>query len=46
MSHALDGIKVIDVAINYAGPTSSTYLVTRGRRSSRVERRLVGDNIS
>ena len=43
MTHALDGIKVIDVAINYAGPTSSTYLVDQGAEVIKVERRIVGD---
>src|SRR5436305_13950713 len=43
MPHALDGIKVIDVAINYAGPASSTYLVDQGAEVIKVERRIVGD---
>src|SRR5437879_13179565 len=43
MPHALDGIKVIDMAINYAGPTSSTYLVDQGAEVIKVERRIVGD---
>jgi formyl-CoA transferase/CoA:oxalate CoA-transferase len=43
MAHALDGIKVIDVAINYAGPASSTYLVDQGAEVIKVERRIVGD---
>ena len=43
MPHALDGINVIDVAINYAGPASSTYLVDQGAEVIKVERRIVGD---
>jgi crotonobetainyl-CoA:carnitine CoA-transferase CaiB-like acyl-CoA transferase len=43
MAHALDGIKVLDLAINYAGPTSSTYLVDQGADVIKVERRVVGD---
>jgi len=43
MPHALTGIKVIDVAINYAGPGSSTYLVDQGADVIKVERRIVGD---
>ncbi|MPZ15234.1 MAG: CoA transferase [Chloroflexi bacterium] len=41
--HALDGIKVVDLAINYAGPTSATYLVDQGADVIKVERRIVGD---
>jgi crotonobetainyl-CoA:carnitine CoA-transferase CaiB-like acyl-CoA transferase len=43
MPHALDGIKVVDLAINYAGPGSSTYLVDQGAEVIKVERRIVGD---
>src|SRR5438093_857544 len=43
MAHALDGIKVIDLAINYAGPTSSTYLADQGANVIKLERRIVGD---
>lgn len=43
MPHALDGIKVIDLAINYAGPASSTYLADQGADVIKVERRIVGD---
>ena len=43
MPYALDGIKVIDVAINYAGPASSTYLGDQGAEVIKVERRIVGD---
>jgi crotonobetainyl-CoA:carnitine CoA-transferase CaiB-like acyl-CoA transferase len=43
MAAALEGIRVIDMAINYAGPTSSTYLADLGADVIKVERRLVGD---
>src|SRR5437868_8983071 len=43
MPHALEGIRVIDLAINYAGPTSSTYLADQGADVIKVERRKVGD---
>lgn len=43
MPHALEGIKVIDLAINYAGPTSSTYLADQGADVIKVERRITGD---
>lgn len=43
MPHVLDEIKVIDLAINYAGPTSSTYLADQGAEVIKVERRIVGD---
>ena len=43
MVHALDGIKVIDTAINYAGPTISMYLADQGADVIKVERRLTGD---
>jgi crotonobetainyl-CoA:carnitine CoA-transferase CaiB-like acyl-CoA transferase len=43
MPHALDGIRVIDLAIAFAGPTSSTYLADQGADVIKVERRLVGD---
>ena len=29
-NYALAGLKVVDVAINYAGPTSSMYLADQG----------------
>src|SRR5439155_2531902 len=41
--HALDGIKVIDLAINYAGPATSMYLADQGAEVIKVERRLTGD---
>src|SRR5438132_2992616 len=41
--HALDGIKVIDVAINYAGPATSMYLADQGAEVIKIERRIVGD---
>jgi crotonobetainyl-CoA:carnitine CoA-transferase CaiB-like acyl-CoA transferase len=43
MKHALDGIKVIDLAINYAGPATSMYLADQGAEVIKVERRIVGD---
>jgi len=43
MPHALDGIKVVDIAINYAGPASSMYLTDQGASVIKVERRKVGD---
>jgi len=43
MSHALDGIKVVDLAINYAGPATSMYLADQGADVIKVERRVVGD---
>jgi len=43
MPHALDGIKVIDVAINYAGPTISMYLADQGAEVIKIERRITGD---
>jgi crotonobetainyl-CoA:carnitine CoA-transferase CaiB-like acyl-CoA transferase len=42
-AHPLEGIKVIDVAINYAGPAASMYLADQGADVIKVERRLVGD---
>jgi len=39
----MDGIKVIDTAINYAGPTISMYLADQGAEVIKVERRLTGD---
>src|SRR5437867_4516870 len=41
--HALSGIKVIDVAINYAGPATSMYLADQGADVIKIERRIVGD---
>ncbi len=41
--HALDGIKVIDVAINYAGPSTSMYLADQGADVIKIERRVTGD---
>src|SRR5689334_590460 len=43
MAHALDGIKVVDVAINYAGPATSMYLADQGAEVIKIERRLTGD---
>jgi crotonobetainyl-CoA:carnitine CoA-transferase CaiB-like acyl-CoA transferase len=43
MPHALDGFRVIDLAIAFAGPTSSAYLADQGADVIKVERRLVGD---
>ena len=40
---ALEGLKVIDVAINYAGPTSSMYLADQGADVIKIERRVTGD---
>src|SRR5437867_12268351 len=41
--HALSGIKVIDVAINYAGPSTSMYLADQGADVIKIERRITGD---
>src|SRR6266545_3239829 len=41
--YALEGLKVIDVAINYAGPTSSMYLADQGAEVIKIERRVTGD---
>jgi len=41
--YALEGLKVIDVAINYAGPTSSMYLADQGADVIKIERRITGD---
>lgn len=41
--YALEGLKVIDVAINYAGPTSSMYLADQGADVIKIERRISGD---
>lgn len=43
MPGALDGIKVIDTAINYAGPTTSMYLSDQGADVIKVEARINGD---
>ncbi len=43
MPHALDGIRVIDIAINYAGPASSMYLADQGAEVVKVEARGTGD---
>jgi crotonobetainyl-CoA:carnitine CoA-transferase CaiB-like acyl-CoA transferase len=43
MPHALDGLTVIDVAINYAGPTISMYLADQGADVIKIERRNTGD---
>src|SRR5438045_6976713 len=40
---ALSGIKVIDVAINYAGPATSMYLADQGADVIKIERRVTGD---
>src|SRR5437764_9583255 len=40
---ALSGIKVIDVAINYAGPATSMYLADQGAEVIKIERRISGD---
>ena len=41
--HALEGIKVIDVAINFAGPATSMYLADQGAEVIKIERRITGD---
>ena len=41
--YALEGLKVIDVAINYAGPASSMYLADQGAEVIKVERPGIGD---
>src|SRR4051794_20359653 len=43
MPHVLDGIKVVDTAINYAGPAISMYLADQGADVIKVERRISGD---
>jgi len=43
MPAALQGVKVVDTAINYAGPTISMYLADQGADVIHVERRIVGD---
>ena len=43
MTYALEGLKVVDVAINYAGPTSSMYLADQGAEVIKIERRITGD---
>src|SRR5437588_4358034 len=43
MSPVLDGVKVIDVAINYAGPSTSMYLADQGADVVKIERRVTGD---
>jgi CoA:oxalate CoA-transferase len=43
MPHVLDGLKVIDTAINYAGPAISMYLADQGADVIKVERRISGD---
>ena len=43
MTHAFEGVTVIDTAINYAGPTISTYLADQGADVIKVERRGTGD---
>ncbi len=43
MAHALEGITVIDTAINYAGPTTSMYLSDQGADVIKVEARITGD---
>src|SRR5690348_4668264 len=43
LPHALDGINVIDLAINYAGPATSMYLADQGANVIKIERRVVGD---
>ena len=43
LPYALEGIKVVDVAINYAGPASSMYLADQGADVIKIERRISGD---
>ncbi len=43
LSYALEGIKVVDVAINYAGPATSMYLADQGAEVIKIERRITGD---
>lgn len=43
MAGALEGITVIDTAINYAGPTTSMYLSDQGADVIKVEARVTGD---
>lgn len=43
MTYALEGIKVIDVAINFAGPATSMYLADQGAEVVKIERRITGD---
>ena len=42
-AHPLNGITVIDVAINYAGPATSMYLADQGAQVIKIERRITGD---
>jgi crotonobetainyl-CoA:carnitine CoA-transferase CaiB-like acyl-CoA transferase len=41
--YALEGIKVIDLAINFAGPATSMYLADQGAEVIKIERRITGD---
>jgi crotonobetainyl-CoA:carnitine CoA-transferase CaiB-like acyl-CoA transferase len=43
MEYALQGIKVLDLAINFAGPLTSLYLADQGAEVIKIERRLTGD---
>ena len=43
MDYALQGITVIDLAINFAGPLTSMYLADQGAEVIKIERRTIGD---
>ena len=45
MSPVLDGVKVIDVAINYAGPTTSMYLADQGADVIKIENSAFPDGL-
>jgi crotonobetainyl-CoA:carnitine CoA-transferase CaiB-like acyl-CoA transferase len=42
-NNVLAGVKVVDVAINYAGPATSMYLADQGADVIKIERRITGD---